>query len=58
MDVLELFLDEEPAEDTKQEATAVPVDDDLELLMTEFRSAPDSAAAKDALMAMLQLIRK
>lgn len=59
MDVLELFLDEDEAPAEKP-ATA-PVDhreQDMELLLQEFRSSEDPVAQRDALMALLQLARK
>jgi len=60
MDVLEIFLGDE--EEVKQEATPAPEQHqhsaDLDLLMEEFRSAPDSATQRDALAALLQLMKK
>lgn len=58
MDVLELFLDE--GDEVKQEATPAvePPHADMDLLLEEFRSSPDVTTQRDALAALLQLMRK
>ncbi len=57
VDVLELFLDEEvPAQ--KPAEVAPDGHDDLDLLLQEFRSSEDPQTQKDALSALLQLMRK
>jgi hypothetical protein len=60
MDVLELFLDDDDgiaitAKPSEQPKLAPHDDAAFELLMDEFKSAPDPQAQKDALMALLKL---
>lgn len=59
IDVLDLLLDEDAPVPKKEEATSKPAQmDELDLLMDEFKSAPDAASQKEALMAMLQILKK
>lgn len=65
MDVLEIFLDDD---DSDVAVTAKPAEqvpsrsqfptEEVDLLLEEFRSAPDTASQKDALLAILALTRK